>query len=269
MSAMSERAGGESLELEETHWWFRGRRRVIAEQLRLLSIKPGVEILDVGCGSGRNMVDLARLGPVIGLDSSETAVESARARDVGEVVLGSITELPFEPERFDLAICTDVIEQVDDDALALRELRRVLRPGGLALVTVPAYQSLWGKPDLINHDKRRYTRASLSALAIDAGWDAVYSTYFNALALPAVGARRGLTRLGYSPRRPAGSDPLRTPTYLSPALERALELEAGVIARGRRIPAGLSLMLVLRRHSGPVEPRGQGDGSVDGDGRAP
>lgn len=251
---MDSRLVAEIRELEETHWWYRGRRRIVGEQIQLLGLRPGIEILDAGCGSGRNMVDLALIGPVTGLDIDEPTVALAQARDVGEVVHGSITEMPFAAERFEFAICTDVIEHIEDDALALRELHGVLAPGGLLLVTVPAYKALWGEHDVINQHKRRYTRRSLASVAASAGWEAVYSTYFNGLLLPAAAAHRWLSRLRYSPARPASSDLQRTPGYLEPALERTLALEAQLIARGRRIAAGLSLMLVLRKPPGTRTP---------------
>ena len=102
-------------ELEERHWWYRGRRRILGELMRRLELPPGVEILDAGCGSGRNMVDLARLGTVTGIEISDVSFERARERRVGEVVRGSITELPLPDERFQVAVCLDVIEHVEDD----------------------------------------------------------------------------------------------------------------------------------------------------------
>ena len=105
------------------------------------------------------MVELARLGEVTGIELSPTSVAVARARNVGEVVEGSVEELPFEDDSFDFAVCLDVIEHLDDDLQTLRELRRVVRPGGRLLVTVPAYPSLWSSHDVVNHHRRRYTRA--------------------------------------------------------------------------------------------------------------
>src|ERR1700682_6051471 len=106
-------------EQEERHWWYRGRRRILGELMGRLELPPGVEILDAGCGSGRNMVDLARLGTVTGIEISDVSFERARERHVGEVVRGSITELPLPDERFQVAVCLDVIEHIEDDLRAL------------------------------------------------------------------------------------------------------------------------------------------------------
>ena len=146
---------------EDRHWWYRGRRHVLERTIERLGMPPRARILDAGCGSGRNMVELARRGEVTGVEISPTSAELARARHVGEVVEGSVMEMPFAPDSFDLAVCLDVVEHLPDDRGALRELRRVLAPGGALLVTVPAYQWLWSGHDKINQHCRRYSRTTL------------------------------------------------------------------------------------------------------------
>ncbi|GAC1436892.1 MAG: class I SAM-dependent methyltransferase [Solirubrobacteraceae bacterium] len=232
-------------EVEDQHWWYRGRRKVIDEALERLTLPPGIAILDAGCGSGRNMVELQRRGTVTGLELADESVARARQRGVGEVVQGSLAEMPFADASFDLAVSFDVIEHLEDDLAALRELRRVVRPGGTLVLTVPAYQWLWSDHDVVNHHYRRYTLKTLDAQSTAAGWTLHSSTHFNGLLLPAAIAHRGLARL----RRSGGeavSDLERTPGRLNALLERVLDVEARAIARGRRIPAGLSLLAVFR-----------------------
>jgi SAM-dependent methyltransferase len=233
-------------ELEERHWWYRGRRRIIAELMRRLELPADVEILDAGCGSGRNMVDLARLGTVTGIEIADLSYARALERGVGEVVRGSITELPLPDARFQVAVCLDVIEHIEDDLRALRELYRVVRPGGTLLVTVPAYQWLWSEHDVINHHKRRYTRRTLSAVAAQAGWETVWTTYFNGLLLPVAIAHRRLSRPKHLVDEPV-SDLERTPERLNALLEWPLRFEAWLIGRGWRIPVGLSLVAIFRK----------------------
>src|SRR5271163_4568894 len=180
---------------EDRHWWYRGRRTVLARALAGVEPPNPARILDAGCGSGRNMVELARLGTVTGIELSEASVALARERDVGEIVAGSVLEMPFADDSFDLAVSLDVIEHLEDDLTALRELRRVLAPGGALLVTVPAYQWLWSGHDEINHHHRRYTRSSLLSVAHEAGWEPVRTTYFNSLLLPAAIVLRVLDRV--------------------------------------------------------------------------
>jgi len=230
---------------EDRHWWYKGRRAVLERVIADLRLPSDSRILDAGCGSGRNMVELARRGTVTGVELSETSVCLARAREAGEVIEGSVVEMPFEGSSFDLAASLDVIEHLQDDLGALRELRRVVASGGYLLVTVPAYQWLWSGHDVINHHYRRYTRRSLLAVAEQAGWECVRTSYFNSLLLPVAIVLRVLDRL--SPRATESSlDLWIPPEPLNWLLERPLVLEAGLIGRGGRIPGGLSLLAVFR-----------------------
>ncbi len=192
------------------------------------------------------MVELARLGEVTGVELSPASVAVARSRGVGDVVEGSVEELPFDDDSFDFAVCLDVIEHLDNDLQTLRELRRVIRPGGRLLVTVPAYPSLWSSHDVVNHHRRRYTRASLLDVAQAGGWEATRTTHFNALLLPAAMAYRWWERLSRQPLGERSSDLERTPPWLNRVLRVPLQAEAVLIARGGRIPFGLSLLVVLR-----------------------
>ena len=233
-------------ELEEQHWWYRGRRRVIAECLRGLDLPTDPRILDAGCGSGRNMVDLARLGPVTGVEISDASVERARERSIGDVVQCSITEMPFADSSFDLAVSLDVIEHIEDQQRALGELYRVVAPGGTLVVMVPAYQWLWSEHDVINHHERRYNARTLRAPAAQAGWKTQRTTYFNGLLLPVAIIHRRATRRSHLVGEPV-SDLQRTPEPLNTLLEWPLALEARLIGLGLRIPAGLSLAAVFTK----------------------
>jgi SAM-dependent methyltransferase len=230
---------------EDRHWWYRGRREVIERVIDGLELPPGAPMLDAGCGSGRNMVELARRGPVTGIELSDTSIDLAREREAGEVIAGSVLEMPFESGRFQLAVCLDVIEHLEDDLGALRELRRVVAPGGSLLVTVPAYQWLWSGHDEVNHHHRRYTQRSLRRVAEQAGWQQVRSTHFNSLLLPVAILLRVLDR--FSRKTTESSLDLWVPPHpFNWLLERPMRLEAAVIGHGGRIPVGLSLLAVFR-----------------------
>jgi SAM-dependent methyltransferase len=230
---------------EDQHWWYRGRRTVLDVVIARLGLPQRARILDAGCGSGRNMVELARRGTVTGIELSETSVALARQRDAGEVVAGSVLEMPFAEDSFDLAVSLDVIEHLEDDLGALRELRRTVAPGGSLLVTVPAYQWLWSGHDEINHHHRRYTRRSLQRVAEQAGWRQTRTTYFNSLLLPVAIVLRVLDRVSTKTTE-SSLDLWVPPEPLNWLLERPLALEAALIKRGGRIPAGLSLLAVFR-----------------------
>jgi SAM-dependent methyltransferase len=234
------------LDVDEHHWWYRGRREVIDQELARLSLSPDARALDAGCGSGRTLEELARYcGSVAGLELNPEAVEVARARGDFDVHTGRVEHLPWESETFDLITCLDVIEHTPDDTVALRELRRVSRPGAWLLITVPAYQALWSRHDEMNHHFRRYSRERLARAINDAGWQLERVTSFNTLLLlPAV-----LVRL--IQRRRSGQDGYATELHLPPAwLNRLLELpmraESRWLSRGGSLPAGLSLLAVAR-----------------------
>lgn len=230
---------------EDRHWWYRGRREVLERVIDRLGLGPAARILDAGCGSGRNMVELARRGSVTGVEVSDTSAALARAREAGEVISGSVLQMPFEDASFDLAVCLDVIEHLEDDVGALRELRRVVVPGRALLVTVPAYQWLWSGHDEVNQHYRRYTRKTLEGVAEQAGWRPVRSTHFNSLLLPAAVLLRMLERFSRKTTE-SSLDLWVPPEPLNWLLERPLRLEATLIGRGGRIPAGLSLLAVFR-----------------------
>jgi SAM-dependent methyltransferase len=232
-------------EAEDRHWWYRGRRTVLDGVLDGLALPADARILDAGCGSGRNMLELARRGTVAGVELSSASVELARARGVGEVIAGSVVELPFADASFDLIVSLDVIEHLDDDLAALREFRRTIAPGGALLITVPAYQWLWSGHDEINYHHRRYTRSTLQRVAERAGWRQARTTYFNSLLLPVAILLRVLDRINTKTTE-SSLDLWVPPQPINWLLERPLALEATLIAHGGRIPAGLSLLAVFR-----------------------
>jgi SAM-dependent methyltransferase len=231
--------------VEDRHWWYRGRRTVLEQVIAGLGLPEQARILDAGCGSGRNMVELARHGTVTGVEVSPASARIARERGVGEVLEGSILQTPFAAGSFDLAVTLDVIEHLQDDVGALLELRRLVAPGGALLVTVPAYQWLWSGHDVVNHHHRRYTRRTLQDAAGLAGWQQVRTTYFNSLLLPVAILLRVLDRVNTKTTE-SSLDLWIPPGPLNSALEQPMRMEALTIAHGGRIPAGLSLLSVFR-----------------------
>jgi SAM-dependent methyltransferase len=239
------------LSRDDDHWWYRGRRRFLRAELGRLPIAPGARLLDAGCGSGRTLDELARYGRVSGADVSPEAVLAARRRGHDDVHRARVEELPFPDATFDVVTCLDVVEHTPDDRATLVELWRVTRPGGLLLVTVPAYQALWSWHDEVNLHFRRYDSPSLRAAALSAGWGVVGDTHFNSLLLaPAAVVRLVQRRL----RTHAHSDLDLTPPVLNGLLGLPMRLEAWLVAAGVRLPAGLSLLAVLRRPALPAVP---------------
>lgn len=234
------------LDHDDRHWWYRGRRRVIDAVLDQIPLPPGARLLDAGCGSGRELDELAARGRATGVDVSEVAVARARARGHDDVHRAAIERLPFADGTFDLVTCLDVVEHTPDDRAALAELRRVTRPGGTLVVTVPAYPSLWSAHDVVNGHHRRYRAAGLRAAATDSGWTVARDTHFNAVLLPPAAVVRVARRRRGDDAAPRSELEL-TPRALDALLELPLRAEARVIGGGRRIGAGLSLLAVLAR----------------------
>jgi SAM-dependent methyltransferase len=236
---------------EDRHWWYRGRRRIVLDELARLGLGRDAQVLDAGCGSGRLLDELTRFGQVSGLELDADSVAVARGRGHEDVHVGAVERLPWADETFDLVTCLDVIEHTSDDRVTLGELRRVLRPGGQLLVTVPAYQWLWSRHDVVCRHYRRYDRRMLRAAADEAGFRVQRTTSFNALLLPPAAAVRLAQRLHRRPEdasdEPHTSDVELTPDWLSPVLELPLRIEAAWLRRGGTLPAGLSLLAVLRR----------------------
>jgi SAM-dependent methyltransferase len=241
----------EHYDMEERHWWFRSRRRVLWALVDRAGVGASPRILDAGCGTGRNMVEFARLGPAEGVDLSPQAVEFCRRRGLHGVRQAAIEELPYEDGRFDLVLATDVIEHLEDEGPALDELRRVTSDDGRLIVTVPAYNWLWSNHDTSWHHFRRYTRRLLAQRVRAHGWEPVVETYFYTSLLPPVAAVRTLQRLrGGADRNGDGdgkSDLHLSPTALDRWLEMPVRAEARLIRRGASLPAGVSVGAVCMR----------------------
>jgi SAM-dependent methyltransferase len=232
----------ELYELEDQHWWFRARRKVVWALLRRAGVNGSPHLLDAGCGTGRNLVEFGRLGEAEGVDASAEAVAFCRRRGLDRVQQAALEELPFEDGRFDLLLATDVIEHLDDDRRALRELGRVAGPRARLLLTVPAYRWLWSQHDESLHHRRRYTQRQLCESLRASGWEPQIRTYFFAALLPGVAAVRILRRLrpSSSPR----SDMSFSPPLVSRLLELPSDAEAKLIERGVRLPFGVSLGMI-------------------------
>jgi 2-polyprenyl-3-methyl-5-hydroxy-6-metoxy-1,4-benzoquinol methylase len=231
---------------EESHWWFAARRSIV---LRLLRTEIGeqrrpLRLLDVGCGAGGMLEYLREFGEATGVDSARDAIRYAAEKGV-DVRAGSLPDgLPFGPEqRFDVVTLLDVIEHIDDDHASLRTIHGLLDPGGLLLLTVPAFPSLWSGHDVVNEHKRRYTRSDLRALLERAGFEVHTLSYFNtALFLPIAGARIVQRWLGGTT---TGADEGSVPRPVNAILRSIFAAERHVLGR-LTLPFGVSLIASAR-----------------------
>lgn len=235
-------------EVEGRHWWFAGRRRIIESFLKdicktLPSKSP--HILDVGCGTGANLELLSQFGDAEGVDVSAEALAFCRERGLTKVRQGEAEHLPYDDASFDLVTGLDVVEHLDDDVAGLKEMRRVLRPGGRILLFVPAFMFLWGVQDDISHHRRRYTRPGLEQIIRAAGFEIERITYANITFFMPILLGRVLMRL--TGLRPASENNL-TIGALNGILGRILGAESSILHRVN-LPFGVSAICVARRIS--------------------
>jgi SAM-dependent methyltransferase len=233
--------------LEDSHWWFEGRRRVLREVLRRhLLPRAHRRILDVGCGTGGMFPLLSEFGEVDGAESSPDALERARRRFPGRRI--EPCRLPDELPRgaWDVVTAFDVIEHLDAPVESLKAMRARLPFDGQVVVTVPAFQFLWSRHDEANHHRRRYSRLELVSHLSAAGLRVTYVSYFNTLLFPAVAGARLLERL--VPSRFGGGEADLVPTRepVNALLARVFGSEALAVGRAS-LPWGVSLVAVAQR----------------------
>jgi SAM-dependent methyltransferase len=228
-------------ELDQRHWWYRARREVLAALIRREAQPPAnARVLEIGCGTGHNLVMLGEFGSVDALELDDEARAVAEQRLGKSVMSAPLPELAGVPERhYDLIGAFDVIEHIDDDQAALASIAARLKPGGKLVVTVPAHQWMWSAHDVVNHHKRRYSKRALRALVQGSSLKLERSGYFNSLLFPLAVAERLSSKL----RGKDDADLSLPPRLLNAALERVFALERHLVAR-LPLPPGLSLFAV-------------------------
>jgi SAM-dependent methyltransferase len=240
---------GRMFDAEETQWWYAGMRAISMALLApALAARPSSAlILDAGCGTGNNLRHLSGLGRAVGVDISDDALRFCRVRGVASAK-ASLLALPFADAAFDCVTSFDVLYHrwIEDDRAAVAELTRVLRPGGLLLVRVPALRALWGAHDEAVHSRHRYTRGEVKALLLSAGLEVVRASYGNTLLFPVLAARRTLDRI--TGRH--GSDVAFLPAPLERTFRALLAVEARLIPLVS-FPIGASVFALARRPSAP------------------
>jgi SAM-dependent methyltransferase len=184
--------------VEQEHWWYTGRRKILTgfvEEICRQVTDRRPRILDVGCGTGANLLMLSEYGEAEGVDISEAALAFCRERGLDKVRLGAGEKLPYEDGTFDLVTALDVVEHMDDDLAGLREMRRVLRPGGRVLLFVPTFMFLWGLQDDVSNHRRRYRLPELRRVLEQAGFEIERTTYANITFFLPILVMRQLMRL--------------------------------------------------------------------------
>ena len=251
----------EYYELERTNWWFTARKQILRDQLiRLFPRQKNLKILNVGAALGASTILLQEFGEVVSIEYSKDCCDFVNQNLGLHFIHGSITELPFENNSFDLVCAFDVVEHVQDDLLAVRELHRVCRPGGYTFTTVPTFQALWSEHDVINEHVRRYTLRNYLALFADQPAGIQFRSYFNFFLFPPVAAFRIISSLIKKNNKASNvrSDNSKiSGGFISKLLYMIFVSETNFLRKGIRFPIGISLMVISRKHQ-PAEAPGIG-----------
>ena len=236
--------------LEQWHWWFRGRQRILESMLQYEHTgQTSHRIASLGCGPVQGLDWLLPLvgpnGCVMGVDRDPVHGRPPQSDGIAFVV-GRAEAVPLASKAFDIVLALDVLEHLDDDVAGLLQAVRLLKPDGLLLVTVPAMPSLWGKQDIISQHRRRYTKQTLKGVFAQAGLPRPYVTYFNTILFPPVAAVRW-SRRSMRLATDRGNDfEGNHPGAINDILAMIFSLERHLIRR-LPLPVGVSLLATLRR----------------------
>lgn len=231
--------------VEDAMWYYRALHRVVTTALVRADLPARAAVLDAGCGTGGLLRRLRATRPewaLAGLDFSPVACELTRERTGLTVTEGSVTALPFAAGSFDAVVSCDVVCQVEDPAAALREFFRVVRPGGVAVLTMPAYRWMHSYHDRAVGNLRRYSRAETAGLMRAAGFTITHATYWNALLFPLAVLQRKVLRAAAT-----DSDVRLYPAPVEAICNAMNVIEHAWLRRGGRLPWGNSVLAVGRR----------------------
>jgi SAM-dependent methyltransferase len=234
-------------ESEDRYWWFVSRRELVMDLVRRHVGSPDPVIVDVGCGTGATASALGQVGRVVGVDFSPLALKACASRGLGELLRAKAEAIPLASSSVDAIVATDILEHLDDDMAALTEFRRILKPGGQVVMTVPAYQFLWSEHDVALMHRRRYVAGQIGELAARAGFQRLRLGYALSLLFP-LALGRLFKRRNASERTPeAQIKPI--PEWLNAVLIRFQRLETAMFRR-MSLPWGLSVVTVLQKPGG-------------------
>jgi len=236
--------------LEQTYWWFQGRKRIVMGLLEPMLAEPqgaprAKRVVDLGCGTGLILDELRRHAHPVGVDFSPRALEFCRRRDLDSLVRAEVSLLPLRSESADIVTALDITEHVEHDDRMIAEIARTLRPGGRVLITVPAHPFLWSEHDETLWHKRRYTRRSLLSLFQGKPLEVERCTYAITFTFLPIVLFRLLQKINPIRREPR-THLIVLPSWANSLLTKILGLEAWLLRR-MNLPFGVSLLLVARR----------------------
>lgn len=238
----------EMYRLEEIYWWHIAKRRMVFALLHphIKEHKGKLRLVDAGCGTGMMLKELSSYGEVLGLDGSTNALSYCRKRGFSSILLTDLSDkLPLRSEVADVVTMLDVLEHLDRDEVVLKEIYRILKPGGIFVLTVPAYPIFWTYWDEILGHKRRYRRSALVTKLKKAGFQVIRHSYFYTYLLPvAIFFRLAKNVLSDAIRN--RSDFVALPSFINRLLLGLSTIETAIVRR-INIPTGLSIICVGKK----------------------
>lgn len=230
-------------ELESKHWWFVSKREFLRITIdRFVGKLKGKKVLDVGCGTGGVLQMLEGLGAEAeGVDVSQAALEYCRHKNL-KVTLGDGAKLPYPDSVFDLVISSDVLEHIENDVTAVAEIKRVLKPGGVLIATVPAHQKLFSYHDVALHHARRYSKKQFIDLLAKSFPEVNVTWIHSALLIPAAVQRVIFRYIGKK-----DSDVKMNNPIINRILSIWYVVEFSIYRIFKRLPFGLSLIGAARK----------------------
>ncbi len=229
-------------ELEDQYWWFVARRE-LALQFLAPVVPPNALILDVGCGTGKGQESFGKLGSVFGVDFSQDALMFCHARGLERIARANAEALPIQSAKFDIVVTLDTVEHIPDDYKAVSEISRILKPGGVILLNVPAYQWLWGPHDVALMHQRRYTRTQVRKLLESNGFSVERLSYHIFFLFPLVALSRFMSK--FKKGEPDARLP-SLPNWVESIFKIIQRGEAALIARSN-LPWGSSIVALARK----------------------
>jgi SAM-dependent methyltransferase len=237
-------------QLEDTHWWFTARRDCIVRLLASFNVEKDARLIDIGCSGGPLERTLGRLGytNVLGIDISPESARRAVSQGSGNVVLMDGTRMDFKENSFDVLIASDVLEHIENENAAMKEWYRILKPGGRALIFVPAFKFLWSGHDDANEHYRRYTREELVEGMRRNGFVIEKTSYWNFTLFTPVVAIRSIKRLFMWRGRTNNRDELgESSRMLNRIFSGIIKGENRLISKGWSYPVGISVLAVGKK----------------------
>ena len=245
MGAVNPEAYLEMAETEAHHWWFAGRRSVMACLISKFNLPAEARILEIGSGTGGNLLMLSAFGRVSALEMDAVARSISAEKTGGrfDIRAGRCPmDIPFLGEKFNLICLFDVLEHIEEDVATLVAIKKLLADGGRVLITVPAYRWLWSAHDEFLHHKRRYSALELREKATTAGLQVEKISYFNTLLFPIVAVARLVDRLLGS----LSASGTKIPYPLINGFFRQLFSAERFLLPNLNLPFGVSLLAILR-----------------------